>query len=46
MIAAGSRQITDAFYQKYMSTRLEPTPFFPNVGNHYDTAPPIMIEPA
>jgi hypothetical protein len=34
------------FIQKHMSTKLEPTPFFPNVGNHYDTAPPIEIEPA
>jgi hypothetical protein len=27
------------FIQKRMSTRLEPTPFFPSLGNHYDTAP-------
>jgi hypothetical protein len=31
------------FIKKHMSTQLEPTPFFPNVGNHYDTAPPIKI---
>jgi hypothetical protein len=39
-------QSQTSFIQKHMSTKLEPTPFLPNVGNHYDTAPPIEIEPA
>jgi hypothetical protein len=34
------------FIKKHMSTRLEPTPFFPNVGNHYNTASTIEVEPA
>ena len=34
------------FIKEHMSTRLEPTPFFPNVGNHYDAAPPINVEQA
>jgi Protein of unknown function (DUF4238) len=34
------------FIKKHMSTRLEPTPFFPNVGNHYDTARAIGVAPA
>src|ERR1700719_4816804 len=32
-------QLQTPFIKTYMSTRLEPTPFFPNVGNHYDAAP-------
>jgi hypothetical protein len=32
------------FIKKHMSTKLESTPFFPNIGNHYDTASPLEIE--
>jgi hypothetical protein len=41
-----SDQSQTPFIQKHMSTRLEPTPFFPNLANHYDAAPPIGSEAA
>jgi hypothetical protein len=39
-------QSQTTFIEKHMSKKLEPTPFFPNLSTHYDTAPPIKIDAA